>query len=752
MGAPADAHAGVGTGLRQSPASCYFGGVHAHRSLPLLLVALGCGGSPTPETARPDDVTGPPMARRVPHTLETHGLEREDPYYWMRDDDREDPEVLAYLEAENRYADAELAPLAELRETLFEEIVGRIPQDDASVPYREGDWWYYRRFVAGEEYALRCRTPASAPAPDPAATGPIAGEEVLLDENARGEGEAYYAQRGFTVSPDGQRIAFGEDRVSRRQYVAHVRDLGTGEVLPDRIEDTTGSYVFSRDGGTLFYVKREEGTLRAFQVWRHRIGTPASDDVLVYEEEDDEFYVGIGLSRSEDFVLIGSAQSISNEWRVVDADRPESAPRLLLPRERGHEHSLDHWDGRFYVRTNWEARDFRLMSASLEEIGDKARWREEIGTQEDVLLGSFELFTGHLVVSERREGIQRLRVLPWAEGGRANLAEGHEIAFDEAIYTSGFDVNAEPETGTLRLGYTSMTTPRTTLDYAMDARTREVLKVERVVGDFDPSAYVTRRLVAPARDGETVYVSLVHRADLGEGPHPTLLYGYGSYGYSMDPRFSSARLSLLDRGFVFAIAHVRGGQEKGRRWYDDGKLHAKRHTFEDFVDVAEHLVAEGLTTPAQLTAQGGSAGGLLMGAVANMRPDLFRAIVADVPFVDVLTTMLDETIPLTTFEYDEWGNPNDRSYYDTMAAYSPYDNVRAQAYPEMLVLTGLHDSQVQYWEPAKWVARLRHRGTGDQRLIFRTNMDAGHGGASGRFRRHEETALIYAFLLNAVGD
>ena len=594
--------------------------MHARRSLSLLLVVLGCGGSNAPTAARPDDAAGPPIARRVPHTLTSHGIEREDPYYWLRDDDRNDPAVLAYLEAENRYAEAELAALGPLRETIFEEIVERIPEDDASVPYRDGAWWYYRRFEAGKEYALRCRTPASAPAPEPGATGPIAGEEVLLDENARAEGEAYYAQRGFTVSPDGMRLAFGEDRVSRRQYVAHVRDLETGEVLEDRIEDTTGSYVFSRDGGTLFYVKREQGTLRAFQVWRHRIGTPTNEDVLVFEEQDDEFFVGIGLSRSEDFVLIGSSQSITNEWRVVDADAPETEPRVLLPRERGHEHAVDHWDGRFYIRTNWDARDFRLMSASLDEIGDKARWREEIGTQEEVLLGGFELFQGHLVVSERREGIQRLRVLPWAEGGRADGARGHEIAFEEAIYTSGFDVNAEPETGTLRLSYQSMTTPRTTIDYAMEARTREVLKVERVIGDFDARRYVTRRLIAPARDGETIYVSLVHRADLGEGPHPTLLYGYGSYGVSMDPRFSSARLSLLDRGFVYAIAHIRGGQEKGRRWYDDGKLHAKRHTFEDFVDVGEFLVAEGLTTPAQLTALGGSAGGLLMGAVANMRP------------------------------------------------------------------------------------------------------------------------------------
>lgn len=729
----------------------------------LVFVAASCGGRGTGraggtcptangELDREEATMTPPIAKRVPHPLETHGLTRDDPYYWMRDDEREDPEVLAYLEAENAYAEAQLAPLADERQTIFDEIVARIPQDDASVPYRKGEWWYYRRYESGKEYAISCRTPASQPAPDPEAAGPIAGEVVLLDQNARAEGHSYYAARGLTLSPDGNRLAFGEDTLSRRIYTAQIRDLRSGEFLEDRIEGTTGEYAFSRDGGTLFYVKREEGTLRAYQVWRHRIGTPASEDALVFEETDDEFYVGISLSRSEDFVLIGSFQTLSDEWRAIDADAPESEPRVLLPRERGHEYSLDHWAGRFYIRTNWQARDFRLMSASLDEVGDKARWREEIATQTDVLFGGFELFAGHLAVSERREGIQRVRVFPWAEGGRADLAAGHEIEFEEEIFTSGIGTNADPATTTLRIGYSSMTTPQTTIDYDMNSRARTVRKVERVVGDFDSSRYVTSRMIAPVRDGETVYVSVVHRADLDRSqPNPTLLYAYGSYGHSMDPYFSSARLSLLDRGFIFAIAHVRGGQEKGRRWYEDGKLLNKKHTFEDFVDVGTYLVEQGVTAPALLCAHGGSAGGLLMGAVANMRPDLFRAIVADVPFVDVLTTMLDESIPLTTFEYDEWGNPNQREYYDYIATYSPYDNVTAQDYPEMLVLTGLHDSQVQYWEPAKWVARLRHRGTGDNRLIFRTNMDAGHGGASGRFRRHEETALVYAFLLNAIG-
>ncbi len=687
------------------------------------------------------DAPRPPLAKTVPHELRNHGQVRQDPYYWMRSDDRSDPEVLAHLAEENTYAEAMLAPLEAHRETIFQEIVARIPQDDASVPYELDGYFYYWREEEGKEYPIFCRKQGSLEA----------DEQIVLDENERAEGHDYYSAGGFEVSLDGNTLAFGEDTVSRRIYTLRFKNLTDGSILPDEIEGTTGQATWAQDHRTVFYVKREEGTLRAHQVWRHVLGTPVAEDAMVYDETDDEFRVSVGLSRSRDFILIGSFQTLSHEYRSIDASEPTAEPVVLLPREENHEYDVDHAHGRFYIRTNWQARDFRLMSATPAQAANKAQWREEIPGREGVLLRGFELFQNHLVVSERREGIARLRVVGWGENGRAN-GEAHEIAFDDDVYLANVGTNPQMNTDTLRLEYTSMTTPWTVYDYGMVSKERALKKQQRVEGDFDSANYVTTREVATARDGTAVPISIVHRADLDRSaPQPLLLYGYGSYGYSMDPTFSSPRLSLLDRGVIFAIAHVRGGQEMGRAWYDDGKLLNKMHTFEDFIDCAEHLVRDGWTTSAQLFAHGGSAGGLLMGAVANMRPDLFNAMVADVPFVDVVTTMLDETIPLTTFEYDEWGNPNDPTYFEYMMRYSPYDNVAAQDYPAMLVLTGLHDSQVQYWEPMKWVARLRATGTGDAPLIFQTNMEAGHGGASGRFRRHKETALIYAFLLNRVG-
>ena len=679
----------------------------------------------------------PPIAKTVPHELRAHGHVRIDPYYWMRSDDRSDPEVLAYLRAENAYSDAQLEPLAGLRQSLYDEIVARIPQDDTSVPYRLDGYLYYSRFEEGKEYATHCRRRGSMDAP----------EEIVLDENARAEGHDYYAAKGLNVSPDTKRLAFGEDTVSRRIYTIRIKDLETGELAPEAIEGTTGRSVWARDNRTLFYVKREEGTLRAYQVWRHVVGTDPQQDVLVYEETDDEFYVDAFLSRSRDYVFIASYQTLSHEYRAIDAHDPTAEPHMVLPREANHEYDVDHARGRFYIRTNWQARDFRLMSVEPERSHDKSAWREEVPPEDGVLLGGFELFDDHLVLSRRRGGIARLEVVPWNDRQAA-----HEIAFDEELYTAHIGTNPEMGTSTLRLTYTSMTTRHTVYGYDMNTRQRSLRKRARVEGDFDPERYVTLRATATARDGTQVPISIVHRRDLDRSrPQPLLLYGYGAYGYSLDPSFSSARLSLLDRGVVFAIAHVRGGQELGRAWYEDGKLLHKRNTFTDFIDCAEHLVREEWTAPDRLFAHGGSAGGLLMGAVANMRPDLFEAIVADVPFVDVVTTMLDESIPLTTFEYDEWGNPNERRYYEYMLSYSPYDNVHAQDYPHMLVLTGLHDSQVQYWEPAKWVAKLRATKTDDHRLLFVVNMEAGHGGASGRFRRHQETALIYAFLLDRVG-
>jgi oligopeptidase B len=710
----------------------------------VLSLALACGGKQTPTiTEQPDTPPQPPIAAKVPYQHTEHGQTRADPYFWMRSDDRSDPNVLSHLTAENAYTESVLEPLAGFRESLFDEIVSRIPKDDESVPYRLDGYWYYHREEEGKEYPIYCRRQDSRDPQD----STDAEEQIILDANVEAEGHDYYAARGLSVSVDGTTLAYGEDTVSRRIYTVRFRNLATGENLPDTLEGTTGEVVWALDNRTVFYVKREEGTLRAYQVWRHTLSTDPSTDVLVYEETDDEFLLGIDRSRSRDYILIGSFQTLSHEYRYVDARRPTAAPVVFLPREEAHEYDIDHYDGRFYIRTNWEARDFRLMSALPRQSADKARWRVEIAARDEIHLGSFELFENHLVVEERREGIARLRVIPWNDRDAA-----HEVAFDETAYYSTIGTNTEADTTLLRLDYTSMTTPWSVYDYDMSAREMTLKKRERIEGDFDPAAYETTRITARARDGVTVPISIVFRRDLDRSrPQPLLLYGYGAYGYSMDPEFSSPLLSLLDRGFIYAIAHVRGGQEMGRAWYEAGRLLEKRHTFEDFIDCADHLVAEGWTSSDRLFASGGSAGGLLIGAVANMRPDLFHGVVADVPFVDVVTTMLDESIPLTTFEYDEWGNPNERAYYDYMMTYSPYDNVTAQDYPHMLVITGLHDSQVQYWEPMKWVARLRELKTDQNRLLFSVNMEAGHGGASGRFKRHRETAMVYAFLLDLVG-
>ncbi|MBX3251530.1 MAG: S9 family peptidase [Myxococcales bacterium] len=735
----------------------------------LLALALGCGSTPPPSTLPPapapepevDARVRPPVAKLVPYEVRApHGHVRQDPYYWMRSDERDDPEVLAYLEAENAYTAAELAPLAEFRQALFREIVARIPQDDASVPYRLDGYWYYSRYETGKEYPIHCRRQGTLEA----------DEQVILDANAAAEGHDYYDARGLRPSPDGKLLAYAEDTVSRRIYTVRFRDLESGATLTDEIPGTSGQVVWSTDGQTVFYVRRDARTLRAHQVWRHRLGTPPADDALVFDEADEEFYVSIFPSRSREYVMIGSYQTLSHEYRYVPAREPTATPTVLLPREPNHEYDANHAHGRFYIRTNWEARDFRLMSVEPARSADKAAWREEIPARDGVFFEGFELFATHLAVNERRDGILRLALMPWkvdappgrraprgARADRADRASAREIPMEEQAYWTGFGMNSELESPFLRFEYTSMTTPRSTYDYDLRSGERTLRKREEVVGDFDPARYVTHRVDVPARDGTLVPVSIVHRRDLWAGeqrdpsaPRPLLLYGYGSYGYSLDPTFSSPRLSLLDRGVIFAIAHIRGGQERGRAWYEDGKLLRKMNTFTDFIDVATHLVDEGWTARDRLFAHGGSAGGLLMGAVANMAPELFHAIVADVPFVDVVTTMLDETIPLTTFEYDEWGNPSQPQFYEYMLSYSPYDNVRAQDYPHMLVLTGLHDSQVQYWEPAKWVARLRATKTDDRRLIFDVNMEAGHGGASGRFRRHQETALIYAFLLDLV--
>ena len=698
--------------------------------------AAGCTGEGAdPASESPADAgVAPPVARVIPEQLETHGHTRVDNYYWLNQ--RENPEVIAYLEAENGYTDALMAHTEGLQAELFEEIKGRIRQTDLSVPVREGDFFYYSRTEDGRDYPIYARKRGSLDA----------DEEVILDVNPLAEGHDYYA--AFPeVSSEGDLMAWAEDTRGRRIYTIRIRNLDTGEDYPEAIEDASGNMVWAEDNRTLFYTKRDPGTLRSYQIYRHRLGTDPADDVLVYQEDDEEFSSRVRKTKSKQYLVISSSHTVMDEHRFLDATNPEGEFTLFLPRERGHEHRFDHFGDHFYIRTNLDgAENFKLMRTPVDGTATD-NWETVVPHRSDVFLQGFELFRDHLVLSERAEGLTRLRVRAW-EG------EEHEIAFDEPAYLASLSANPELDTDILRYGYTSLSAPRSVYDYDMSTRERTLLKEDEVLGGYDRAEYVVERLHAPARDGAVeVPVSLVYRSGLEkDGDNPLLLYAYGSYGASMEPTFSSTRLSLLDRGFVYAIAHIRGGQELGRAWYEDGKMFNKKNTFTDYVDVADFLVAEGYTSPEKLFARGGSAGGLLMGAVVNMRPELFRGVVAHVPFVDVVTTMLDESIPLTTFEWDEWGDPHELESYRYMLSYSPYDQVEAKDYPNLLVTTGLHDSQVQYWEPAKWVAKLRATKTDDNRLLLKTHMDAGHGGGSGRDRAYEELAFEFAFILDLLEE
>jgi oligopeptidase B len=698
--------------------------------LALAVVFPACATAPAPQAVA---APAPPVAEQRPHrVVAPHGHARTDEYYWLRD--REDPAVVAYLEAENAYTAAVMTGSGELQERVFQEIRGRIQETDMSVPVRRGDYWYYSRFEEGQDHPIHARKRGSLDGP----------EEILLDLNERAEGKRFY-QASSQVSSGHDILAFAEDTLGRNIVTIRFKDLRTGRLLDDVIENVTWNMVWAEDNRTLFFARQDPTTLRSYQIYRHRLGDDPAAAVLVYEEPDETFGTFVYKTRSRDYILIGSSHTLANEFRVLPADRPAAEPRLFLTRERGHEHFIDHHGDHFYVVTNDQARNFRLMRTPVDRTG-REHWEEVIPHRADVLLAGFDAFRDRMVLFERQDGMSQLRVRGWTG------EDDHYIRFDEEAYVVRPGNNPEMDTDVIRLSYQSMTTPGSIYDY--DLRTRELtlLKREEVLGGYDPADYRTERLMATARDGTRVPISLVYRRDLrGDGPQPLLLTGYGSYGASRDPSFSSIRLSLLDRGFAYAIAHIRGGQEFGRDWYEQGKLLHKRNTFYDFIDAAEHLVAEGYTAPDRLYAQGGSAGGLLMGAVVNMRPDLFHGAIAAVPFVDVVTTMLDESIPLTTFEYDEWGDPRDPVYYDYMLSYSPYDNVTAQAYPNLLVTAGRHDSQVQYWEAAKWVARLRQHHTGDQLILLRTNMDAGHGGAAGRYHRWREIAMEYAFLLQVAG-
>jgi oligopeptidase B len=673
------------------------------------------------------------MIKRIPTRLERHGHVRTDDYYWLRQRDSSD--VLAFLNAENDYADRAMAHTEALQQKVFDEIKGRIKPIDMSVPYRRDGYLYYTRFEEGREYPIYARRKGTMDQP----------EEIVLDGNLLAAGHEFFSIGGWSVNATQDVVAYAVDTQGRRIHTVYFKHLATGELLHDKLPDVTENLAWANDNKTLFYSKQDATTLRAFQIYRHVLGTDWREDKLIFEETDETFSTWVFKTKSKKYLMIVSSQTLTHEYRYVDADDPFGEFTTFFPRERGHEYHVAHLGDRFLIRSNARARNFRLMTTPIDRPG-RENWHEIVPHREDVYLGDFEVFNDFLVLEERQRGLTRLRVIPWT--GDAD----HYIEFAEPAYRAQLGTNPELDTVMLRFDYTSMKTPLTVYDYDMTTRQAVLLKQEEVLGGFDASQYETERLYVHATDGAEVPLSIVYRKGLRrDGQNPLLLYGYGAYGFSIDPTFASPRLSLLDRGFIFAIAHVRGGQEFGRRWYDEGKLLKKKNTFTDFIACAEFVVQQKLTGPERLFAMGRSAGGLLMGAAFNMRPELFHGVVAEVPFVDVVTTMLDSSIPLTTGEYDEWGNPAQREYYDYMLSYSPYDNVEAKHYPHLLATGGLYDSQVQYWEPAKWVAKLRALKTDNNRLLLKTNMEAGHGGATGRFRRHLETAFAYAFLLDLAG-
>ena len=705
---------------------------------PLLFVLLLMTSSTDHGLAEDGETPAPPVAQARPKVLSNHGTQRIDPYYWLRD--RESQQVIDYLNAENAWTDAALEEQQPLEAELFEELKGRIRPDDTSVPYTDRGYVYYTRYEDGKQYPIYCRKAETSDADDHSAT-----EQVMLDVNKLAEGQSFCSVVGLRVSPDSQRLAFGVDFTGRRKYRLMFKDLSTGELLDDQVENVTGSCVWAQDSQTVFFTRKDPQTLRAYLVVRHQLLTPASDDVVVFEETDEEFSCGVRTSRSRDYIFIVSRQTLTTEVRYLPANQPTADFQVFLPRRAGHEYSIDHLEDTFYIRSNDQAANFRLFTAPTDSHA-RADWTERIAHRADVYLQSYALFDDYLVLSERRNGLVQLRVL----GRAADSAVDYDVPFSETVCVASASPTPDPATDKLRFRYTSLITPSRVLEFDMHTKQTRVLKETPVLGGFDRSNYRTERLWATAADGTSIPVSVVYHKDTPrDGTAPCLEYGYGSYGSSMEPRFNANILSLLDRGFVYAIAHIRGGQEMGRAWYEDGKLLNKRNTFTDFIDVGRFLIAKGYASADHLYCRGGSAGGLLIGAVINMAPDLYDGAIADVPFVDVVTTMLDDTIPLTTFEYDEWGNPNEKTYFDYMLSYSPYDNVRTVTYPHLLVTTGLHDSQVQYWEPAKWVAKLRAANPDSQQmLLLKTNMEAGHGGATGRFNRLKLDATRFAFLLN----
>lgn len=689
----------------------------------------------------------PPVAQRIPYEAKGIDEARIDNYYWMRledaqknatpeNRDAQTKQVLSYLEDENAYTTSVMSKSRLFMDNLFEEMKGRIKESDQSVPTFINEYWYYTRFEKGQDYPYYCRKHRSMQE---------GAEEILIDGPAMAAGKDYWSLASYNVNEENRIMAYGIDELSRRIYTIYFKNLSNGQILEDKLEGTTGSVAWANDNKTVFYTKKDQQTLRENQVWRHEIGQPQSSDVLVYSENDEEFHCFVFKTKSKDFIFIGSSQTLSSEYRYISANQPKSEFKVILKREKNHEYSVDHYGDQFFIVTNWEATNFRLVTAPIGQ-SDKSQWKEIIPHRKDVLLEGITIFKDYLVVEERKNGLTQIRIKDWSG------AEDYYLEFNDPAYAAGVGANPEFNTTNLRFGYTSMTTPSST--YEMDMRTRKktLLKQQEVLGNFDPANYVSERIFATSKDGTQVPISLVYRKGFEKnGTAPLLLYGYGSYGYSLDATFSSTRLSLLDRGFVFAIAHIRGGQEMGREWYEQGKLLNKMNTFYDFIACGNYLVEQNYASKDKLFAMGGSAGGLLMGAVTNMAPEMWKGIVSSVPFVDVVTTMFDETIPLTTFEYDEWGNPRNPEYYQYMLSYSPYDNIEKKDYPNILVTTGYWDSQVQYWEPAKYVAKMRAMKTDNNVLLLHTNMDAGHGGKSGRFEYLKEIALEYAFILDLAG-
>lgn len=701
----------------------------------VILIGFHCfifGLSYTQNKTTSMPITKTPVAAIKPVVLEKHGDKRTDNYFWLND--RENPEVIDYLSQENAYYNTMTAGTKKFQADLFEEMKARIKEDDESVPYLYNGYYYITRFETGKDYPVYSRKKGTLEAK----------EEILFDCNVMAQGHSFFQLGGLSVSPDNKFATFGTDVVGRRIYTIQVKSLETNEILPDKIENATGGSVWANDNQTIFYTRKDKVTLRSDKVYRHTIGSAPESDPLVFFEKDDTFNVSVSKEKSKKYIVIGSSSTLTTEFRILSADNPDGQFKVFQKRMRGLEYHFAHYGDSFYIVTNKDkASNFKLMKTS-ENATEKENWTEVIPHRKEVLLEDIEIFKNFLVVEERFNGLNKILIKPWSGKGE------YYLPFESETYTAFTTANVDFDTDVLRYSYQSMATPSSVIDFNMKTKAKEVKKEQQVLGGkFKKEHYTEERIWATAADGTKIPISMVYRNGLKkDGNNPFLLYAYGSYGASMDPYFSSARLSLLDRGFVFAIAHIRGGEDLGREWYEDGKLLKKKNTFTDFIDCSKFVIAQKYTSAAHLYAEGGSAGGLLIGAVINMTPELYHGVIAQVPFVDVVTTMLDDSIPLTTGEYDEWGNPNEKKYYDYMKSYSPYDNIEAKAYPNMYVSTGLHDSQVQYWEPAKWVAKLRANKTDKNLLFLDTNMDAGHGGASGRFEALREVAKEFSFLLD----